>query len=306
MFALTGRGVLFAVVSSAATAVGLVLALRWLRARHGASASPRLEYGLVALAIGWGIVSGTYAGGHPAELVIPLSWAVAGECARRSRPWPAGLVLGLAAGWETWAALGVPVLLLAPQLRQVARSGVAAAVVATGIYAPFLIAGPFRMGAVSWRVEPQTLVHQLAPALVGFDWTARLVQATVVVGVAAAVALLARRRPQASGEMVWLLPAVLVLAKITTDPAPRNYYWVPLQAALLLGIASARRPNLPVACASAVLLLALVMPLQLPALEVAATVALAVGAAIGPAPLRPRTSGTAAATHVPGPEPAGA
>lgn len=280
-FALVGSGPAFAAASGALTAVGLVVALRSLRAWRGEDTRAALEAAVVALSVGWGIVSGTYAGGHPAELVIPATWALAAGAATRDRTVAAGLLIGFGAGWETWGLLGMPILLLLPSVRRVVAAGAVAVTAAVAVYLPFVIAGPFRMGEAQWPVNPHTLVFALAGGG-QFTWSERLAQAVMVSVCGAVAAMLLRRRQVDAWRAVWLLPAILVLAKLVADPQPRDYYWVPLQALLLTGLAAATRRELRlVAPAVPVLVVALVMPLQVWPLEIAVLLTLIVSSAAG-------------------------
>jgi hypothetical protein len=223
---------------------------------------------LLALAAGWGVVSSVYSGGHPAELVIPMAWGLAGACALRSRAVEAGLILGLATGWETWALLGLPLLLLSRGNRRAALSAIVAIAAAAATYLPFLAAGPFRMGKVTWSISSQSLVAALG-VHGQFTWGDRLVQSGFVFALGLGAVLAARRARIAPSPALWLCPAVIAVAKVVTDPAPRDYYWLPLQALLLVGFASSNRALLTRAAWMApALVVSLIAPLQMPALEV--------------------------------------
>ena len=190
----------------------------------------------------------------------------------------AGLAIGVATGWETWAVLGVPVLLAAPTLRQSARAVAMAAACAAATYLPFVVAGPFRMGDMRWAVSSQTLVHALAPGMAHFSWTARFVQAVAAVAVASVAVVVMRRRHASVVTMSWLVPALILLAKLATDPQPRDYYWAPITGALLIGIAAGMTTERRLALLAApALVVSLVMPLQIWPVELFALTLLLVG-----------------------------
>ena len=277
-FYVVGSGLAFALLSGALVAGGLHLTLRALRRGYGLSPSLPVEVVVLALALGWGLARTVYDGGHPAELVIPALWGLAALRAHEGRVVVAGLAIGLATGWETWAVLGLPVLLAAPSLRQSTRAMAVAASVAGATYLPFVLVGPFRMGDMDWAVSSATLVHALAPGMAHFSWTARLVQAATVVIAATAAVVVLRRRQASAVTMSWLLPTVVLLAKISTDPQPRDYYWAPITAALLVGIAAGMTTERTVALMTLpTLVVSLVLPLQVWPVELFALTLLLIG-----------------------------
>lgn len=281
-FYLFGASLAFAMVSGAAVAVGLFAAVRYVRRRHGLGDDLKLEAAVLALAFGWGLISSTYDGGHPAELIVPCLWALATLRARDGRAVAAGLAIGLACGWETWALLGIPVLLLAPRRRQSAEAVVIAALVAVATYLPFVVVGPFHMGSAAWPVSRATLVHAVVPQLTQFSWSGRFVQAAVVTAVVTATVIAARRQRVPAVTLAWLLPVVVAMAKIATDPQPRDYYWAPVTAALLIGVAASARVRLRrTLCSLPALAISLIAPLQIWPVELVA-LALVVAAATLP------------------------
>jgi hypothetical protein len=284
-----GAGLLFAALTSGLTAATLVAGLRWLAPAERAGRRAVREAVVVVLGTGWGIVTCAYSGGHTAEIAVPLSWGLAVAASRGRRGWMvAGLALAVGTGFETWGLLGAPALLLLPGWADRIRAGAVAAGGTLVLYLPFVIAGPFRMGQLRWPINPHALVHQLDPSLTSFGWICRLAQAGFVV--ATGIFLIAvARRAESRRALVWLLPAVLVLAKCATDPMVRDYYWSPLSAALLLGLASANRPlQAPVLAAGVALPVSLVLPLQVPAVELAALAVLVLAPGATP---RLRTAG---------------
>src|SRR5207237_6993433 len=96
--------------------------------------------------------------GHPADAVSPLIWVLAALEARRGRALRAGALIGLSAGLEVWGVLGAPVLLLAPRLREAVKGWAMEAAVVVALFAPFVLAGEFRMFDYEWRVADGTLL----------------------------------------------------------------------------------------------------------------------------------------------------
>jgi hypothetical protein len=184
-------------------------------------------------AIAGGLTHGAFVQGHPAEAITPLLWVLAAIDARRGRAGRAGLLLGVSAGIELWGVLGLPVLLLAPSLRSAAR-GVAIAVgIVVAQLAPFAVAGDFRMFDYRWRVSHATLISAFMPAGSHFGWPLRLLQAAVACGIAAALAVRARR----SVHALWLVPLAIALARIVLDPVANGWYWLEVEALTLVGAA---------------------------------------------------------------------
>ena len=156
--------------------------------------------GVAVLAVG--LPQAAWLDGHPAQLVIPLLWVVAGLDARDGRVMRAGVLVGLSGGLELWGVLGACALLLAPEMRGAARAlGIAAAVFTVPL-APFVLFGDFRMFQYEWLVTagrpPAGLIEPGSP----FGWPLRVAQAAASVSAGAAVAYLLRRRPEA----VWAVP----------------------------------------------------------------------------------------------------
>lgn len=217
-----------------------------------------------------------------------MGWIAAATLATKNRTVWAGVLIGLGAGFETWAVLGLPVLLLSGHWRKTARAVAVAGLVTIALYLPFLIAGPFRMGQVVWNVAPTSLIHSLDPRLTGLPWSGRLAQSAVVVSLGV-LAWLGGRRTSAPAVAVWLVPAVIALSKAITEPAGYEWYWLPPQLALLAGAACAdglpRRTLVVVGMAEVV---AVTSPLHGWRITIAALVALLI---IGCMPTSERMTG---------------
>jgi len=182
--------------------------------------------------------------GHPADVLIPLAWLAAARAAATGRTLTAGLLVGAATGWETWALLGVSVLLLTPgscagtgaprsRRRAVGAGTAAAAGVAACWYLPFALSGRFAMGSMSWPMWPHTLVGTLTG---GYEetWTLRLLQAVVAAGAGAAICARLRGTPCA----VWSGPLTVIVVRLFTDPTFYRYYWA-IPATLAVAAAGA-------------------------------------------------------------------
>lgn len=225
-------------------------AVRRLRAALGLPRAPAVELGVAALVLVWGVAEAFAFCGHPAQVVVPVAWVAAGVLGRRGRPVAAGAVVGLAAGWETWAVLGAAVLLLGPggrgsrgtALRRALAGGAVATAVIAALYLPFVATGRFRMLDNRWTVNPRSLVADAVPQLAadGFPWWARAVQAACAVAAGAAVALALRSGAGARPEAVWLVPLVAAAVRLVLDPVLYPYYWTAPLVLALAGVAAAR------------------------------------------------------------------
>ena len=218
------------------------LGVRLLRHCAGLMPSRWLELVVAFLVIGWGVGATIGWSGHLAALVVPVGWLLAALAARRGRPVLAGVLLGLAAGWETWAVLAAGLLLLDPVatgIRRLVRAGLGLAAlggVGLATYLPFALTGQFRMFEKSWPVGSGTLPHLIGLGEVGFPWSARLAQALLAVLAGAAVAAGLRGR----WEGVWLAPLAACCVRLLLDPVLYGYYWTPPLLLALAGVASLR------------------------------------------------------------------
>jgi hypothetical protein len=183
--------------------------------------------GLAAVILG--LTADAYAYGHPAQVAVPLLWLLAALEARANRPFRAGALLGLSAGFELWGVLGAPVLLLAPAWKAWVRGAAAQGAVTAGLYLPFVLAGEFRMFDLTWKVENWTLVRFLVPAGDEFPWTLRLVQGAAAIVAGAALALVLKRSPRA----LWAVPLGIVAVRVLFDPALYSWYWLGLETVAL-------------------------------------------------------------------------
>ena len=216
--------------------LGVAAALLVLAAARAAGVEqPRLlaVVGLVAVATGF--TRAGFDAGHPADSLLPLLWILAAAEARRGRVVLAGAIVGLSAGFETWGILGVAVLALAPSVRDAARGLLVAVGAAAVLFLPFVAAGQFHMGGYRWLVSSQSLVSLVVAPGTAVGWPLRLLQGAVAVGAGVAVARAAR----GSRHAIWLVPGVVVLARLLLDPLDSGYYFVGIEGPALVGLALA-------------------------------------------------------------------
>jgi hypothetical protein len=211
--------------------LGVAAMLLLVLGRLGVDDRLRLLAGLVAVASGLTHIA--FVDGHPAEALAPLLWMLAALWAREDRVVAAGALLGLSAGLELWGVLGIPVLLLAPRLQRAVVGALAAGALVVAQLAPFALAGSFRMFDHEWRVSTGTLLGLVVDPGTHFGWPLRLLQASLTLGAGAAIALRFRRRLHA----VWLVPLAVALVRILLDPIAFGWYWLEVEAPVLVGAA---------------------------------------------------------------------
>ena len=165
---------------------------------------------------------------HPSQVMIPLLWAIAAQCAREGYFVACGALIGVSAGWETWGVLGAPVIFLAarPGFVRAALGGIAALVI---LYVPFAVFGTFHMFEMSWDVSGKGVVGLLFPDLETFPWSLRLLQAVLALAAGCGMALLARGYARGT----WLVPFAVLAARDLFDPLQYGYYLI---AATTMGI----------------------------------------------------------------------
>ena len=211
--------------------LGVAALLLYVLGRLGTADRVRLGIGLVAVMAG--LTHGAFVDGHPADAIGPLLWVLAGLWAREDRVVAAGALVGLSAGFELWGVLGAPVLLLAPRLRRAVVAGLVECAVVAALFAPFVLAGTFRMFQHEWPISTGTLVSLVAEPGTHFGWPLRLIQASLALGAGAALAFILRRTLHA----VWAVPLGVVLVRITLDPLSFGWYWLEAVALVLVGAA---------------------------------------------------------------------
>jgi hypothetical protein len=116
-------------------------------------------------------------------------------------------------------------------LRGALKGWAVEAAVVVAQLAPFAVAGSFHMFDYEWRVVDGTLIGAIVDPGTHFGWPLRLLQAGVACGLGAALALRLRR----SLHAVWLVPLVVVVARIALDPLAYGWYWLEAEALALVG-----------------------------------------------------------------------
>jgi hypothetical protein len=231
LFGSVGRSPLALAIVLGVAAALLVLAA----ARAAGVEQPRLLAVVGLVAVVTGFTRAGFDAGHPADSLLPLLWILAAAEARRGRVILAGAIVGLSAGFGTWGILGVAVLALAPSVRDAARGLLVAIAAAAVLFLPFVAAGQFHMGGYRWLVSSQTLVSLFVAPGTAVGWPLRLLQGAVAVGAGVAVARAAR----GSRHAIWLVPGVVVLARLLLDPLDSGYYFVGIEGPALVGLALA-------------------------------------------------------------------
>jgi hypothetical protein len=231
LFGSVGRSPLALAIVLGVAAALLVLAA----ARAAGVEQPRLLAVVGLVAVVTGFTRAGFDAGHPADSLLPLLWILAAAEARRGRVILAGAIVGLSAGFEPWGILGVAVLALAPSVRDAARGLLVAIAAAAVLFLPFVAAGQFHMGGYRWLVSSQTLVSLFVAPGTAVGWPLRLLQGAVAVGAGVAVARAAR----GSRHAIWLVPGVVVLARLLLDPLDSGYYFVGIEGPALVGLALA-------------------------------------------------------------------
>ena len=147
LYRLSRLPVAMALVSDLLVAVMFVAAVRVFAGRKALPLAVACA-GAVAL----GIVTNPYTLGHFAEPIGAILWLFAARDAQRGRVLRAGLLVGIAAGFEPWGILGIAVLALAPDLRDALRGAAVAGGVLALLFMPFALGGHFHMLDYHWHV----------------------------------------------------------------------------------------------------------------------------------------------------------
>jgi hypothetical protein len=243
----SGFGAMIPVCLVGGTLIVAVLGftLRWARRVGGLPPAPVLVFLTVALGFVLRLPWRTFEGGHLAQVAVPFCWLWAAHAATRGRVAPAGLMVGLSAGWEPWGVLAAPVLLLDPatDLRhwrpvtgtaaRLLRGGFALAVGAVLPYVPFAATGRFTLFDHQWFALRGSLVGLWLGETEPVGWGLRLGQGGLALLAGGAVALALRGRR----ESLWAVPTAVQLVRLLLDPLALDYYWFPLLVLALVALA---------------------------------------------------------------------
>ncbi|RZS91434.1 hypothetical protein EV189_0675 [Motilibacter rhizosphaerae] len=184
-----------------------------------------------AYAVGVGAVGMDLA--HPTHALIGLLWLLTALEARAGRGTRAGLLLGLATAFDSWALMGVGLLLLA-QGRDRLRAAAACLAVTALSWGPEVASGSFHMGEFDWDARRGSLPALLLGLGTPVPWSYRLAQGGLAIAAGAGLALLLRRSPHA----VWVAPAAVVAVRVALDPLQAAYYSDPAVYLLVAGVAA--------------------------------------------------------------------
>jgi hypothetical protein len=80
-------------------------------------------------------------------------------------------------------------------------------------------------------VTPGTLAGLVVGPGAHFGWPLRVAQASLAIGAGAAVAFGLRR----SVHSLWLVPLAVVLVRLLLDPVSFGWYWLEVEALVLVG-----------------------------------------------------------------------
>jgi hypothetical protein len=187
-----------------------------------------LAAGLAPVALG--LTFDAFRDGHPAQVVVPLLWVLAGLEARAGRAWLAGALVGLSAGFELWGLLGVAVLVAAPRVAVALRAAAGAVLLAAALVAPFALSD-FAMFEYRWVVNGDTLLSLLVEPGTEFTWPLRLLQGAAALLVGGALTWHLRRTAAA----LWAGPLAVVTMRLALDPVRYPWYWLALETLVLVG-----------------------------------------------------------------------
>ncbi len=223
--------------STTALAVVVAVAVTLLvqaAARAAGVVSARALVGVGLAAVGVGLTANAFEAGHPADTLLPLLWIVAAADARRGRTVRAAALVGLGAGLETWSVLGLAVLALAPERRAALRGVALGGSLAAALFAPFVLAGHFAMGAYLWDVSDRSLLALVVDPGTHVGWSLRFAQGFVAFAAGIGAAYAARR----TRHVVWLVPLAVIAARLALDPLASDYYFSGFVGPALVGLVS--------------------------------------------------------------------
>jgi hypothetical protein len=187
-----------------------------------------LAAGLAPVALG--LTFDAFRDGHPAQVVVPLLWVLAGLEARAGRAWRGGALVGLSAGFELWGLLGVAVLVAAPRATQTLRAAAGAVLVAATLFAPFALSD-FAMFDYRWVVNGDTPLSLVVAPGTEFTWPLRLLQGAAALLAGGALTWRLRH----STAALWAGPLAVVTTRLALDPVRYPWYWLALETLVLLG-----------------------------------------------------------------------
>ncbi|MFN2610809.1 MAG: glycosyltransferase 87 family protein [Actinomycetota bacterium] len=223
-------------------AIGAMLVTRaLLRSDDKRSAGAEFATGCIVAIFSIGYRS--FTSGQPSDGFIAAIWVLSAIAARKGHGWIAGALIGASVALKPWGALGFPLLLLAPNLKDVIDGALVMTVISAVAYLPFILFGDFKMFTFRWLFEPHSPLRYLYGSSIGFTWQDRMIQGAIVSVVGVIATLKARR----SGIAAWAAPLAIVATKVTLDPVRWYWYWIPIQLLCLWGttMIATRRQEIP-------------------------------------------------------------
>lgn len=223
---------IFAVSVYLLFSLGIIFVLRALYKDRGEETPPLVELGV---GLGTMIIGFCWTGvesGQPFDAVVAVMWVLVARAALRDRPGAAGLLLAAACFIKLIAALGLPLLLLVPDLRR--RMSAAAWFGGAFVlgHLPFFLFGEVRMFDYEWEVFRDAPLALFVEPGSPFTWQMRAIQGSVVVGAGMAAVHVLRR----SAEVVWVAPLTMTVLRLLTDPVTYQYYWLGAEAIGILAV----------------------------------------------------------------------
>ena len=165
--------------------------------------------------------------GHFEEPLVAAFLLFAADRVCRGKDTAAVLWLIAASGCKLWGFLGVAILLAAGSPTAWLRRGALYAVGCIACYLPFFLWGTVNTFKLSWPVWPSaTLGFFLRDQ--PFTYELRLLQSALVCAFTALLVWRLRSRP-------WLLPVMVIAARLLFDPEQIPYYWSALVLCLTIG-----------------------------------------------------------------------
>jgi hypothetical protein len=190
-----------------------------------------LTAGAGVLAILTGLTFAASTRGHPAEPLVPAAWVVGGIAARKGKPWIGGLLIGIGAGFELWALLGLPLLLLTPDRRSALRPALFAIGFPALLLLPFAVGGDFHMLDLKWYVQADSPITLFVKVDSAFTWPWRLLQGAVALAAGVAVT----RATRLGRYLPWFVAATVFSVRLLLDPYHHQYYFSGFLSLAILG-----------------------------------------------------------------------
>lgn len=194
---------------------------------HYAKSSRAALITVVAL-IATDSVSRMYEYGHWGHLFVALCVGASAALLRSSSPLRnivfAGVLLGLATGFEPVAVIGVGIVVLAPSVRVAMVYLASAGIVSLLIWTPFLLQPAFAMTQMTWQGDPYTLWWLLG--IDDLNYFVRFIQAALAIVIIGISVDFLRRLNLKVSLFGTLVAMVVALSRAMTDVQFVAYYYL--------------------------------------------------------------------------------